>query len=359
MARSKRRISGLQLKNSEIVPSLGSKGGLWLLWSDDIRVRILEKSFYFVFALIEDDSNQWVLGMIYGDPHRGVNGYIWERIVHHATSNNLPLCIIGDFNAILHHSEKQGGSYSMNQASRGFRRMVNDAGLIDLGYKGPAYTWSNCRGGGDLILERLDRVLATIEWTGMFPKAEVLHLPRLNSDHNPILLRMEPKPIRRKPNFKVENWWLLCGDFGEVCSSALQGGGSDWKQVLGKVKGEISKWAAAKPRPDVELKKIEAEMAVLQQNPASDPGRTEEFALLGNYNVCLAKVEAYWLQRSRLKWTSEGDRNTKFFHSVTATRRRKNSITMIKQNDGTWTVDGKKVRKAFVSFFQGLILFAG
>lgn len=37
---------------------------------------------------------------------------------------------------------------------------INQAGLHDLGYRGPAYTWSNKRSPQDLICERLDRALA-------------------------------------------------------------------------------------------------------------------------------------------------------------------------------------------------------
>lgn len=37
---------------------------------------------------------------------------------------------------------------------------VSYCGLMDLGYNGPNFTWSNGRRGADNILERLDRALA-------------------------------------------------------------------------------------------------------------------------------------------------------------------------------------------------------
>lgn len=45
--------------------------------------------------------------------------------------------------------------------------MINCAGLLDLGFNGPIYTWSNRRHEGLLIQERLDRVLANPAWLGM------------------------------------------------------------------------------------------------------------------------------------------------------------------------------------------------
>ena len=47
------RIAILPLPNFEIIPSSGKSGGLWLLWSDDVRIIMLEKFFYFMFVRVE------------------------------------------------------------------------------------------------------------------------------------------------------------------------------------------------------------------------------------------------------------------------------------------------------------------
>ena len=72
-------------------------------------------------------------------------------------------------------------------------------------YRGAAFTWTNGQGGERLVLERLDRAMATVAWNTIYPKAAVLHLLRINSDHNPILLHTESKPLSTKRNFKFEN----------------------------------------------------------------------------------------------------------------------------------------------------------
>lgn len=41
------RIARLPLPHAEVVPSTGKSGGLWLLWSNDISIFILEKIFLF------------------------------------------------------------------------------------------------------------------------------------------------------------------------------------------------------------------------------------------------------------------------------------------------------------------------
>ena len=49
-------------------------------------------------------------------------------------------------------------------------------------------------------------------------------------------------------------------------------------------------------------------------------------------NVLLDREAKMWAQRSRLLWASQGDKNTKYFHSQATKRFRKNQITRIKDD---------------------------
>jgi len=50
---------------------------------------------------------------------------------------------IGDFNAIMLSSEKEGGLSLPEQEFKEFKDLINYYGLIDMGYSGLTYTWSN------------------------------------------------------------------------------------------------------------------------------------------------------------------------------------------------------------------------
>lgn len=63
---------------------------------------------------------------------------------------------------------------------------------MDVESKGCIYTWANNREGGDLVKKRLDRVLCNIDWRVTFPNADVLALPNIGSDHNPLLISLSP-----------------------------------------------------------------------------------------------------------------------------------------------------------------------
>jgi hypothetical protein len=65
---------------------------------------------------------------------------------------------------------------------------MNQFDMIDLGFSGNPYTWSNHWQGQSLIKEHLDRGVAINQWIHYFPSFSVTHLPTHNSDHNPLLL---------------------------------------------------------------------------------------------------------------------------------------------------------------------------
>lgn len=66
--------------------------------------------------------------------------------------------------------------------------MVNGCKLIDIGYQGLWFTWTNCRKDLTNIRKRLDRVWCNLEWKRQHEEVCLRHLPRVHSDHHPILL---------------------------------------------------------------------------------------------------------------------------------------------------------------------------
>lgn len=68
--------------------------------------------------------------------------------------------MLGDFNDILSCDEKWGGNKPSNSRMFEFKNCLNACNMIDLGFSGPKFTWSNCHDVSSLIMERLDRALA-------------------------------------------------------------------------------------------------------------------------------------------------------------------------------------------------------
>jgi hypothetical protein len=93
---------------------------------------------------------------------------------------------MGDLNNIMHVSEKIGPRPANDRVISEFYCLVKICGFFDLGFNGPAYTWTNKRFNTSTY-ERLDRFLANADWCSAFPNAMVYNLPMMKSDHGMLL----------------------------------------------------------------------------------------------------------------------------------------------------------------------------
>ena len=72
----------------------------------------------------------------------------------------------------------------LNQDMRAFSDWINLHPLVDLHPAGALYTWSNHHP----IMSKLDRFLVTNDWIDLYPEVYQCALPKLASDHCPIIL---------------------------------------------------------------------------------------------------------------------------------------------------------------------------
>lgn len=54
--------------------------------------------------------------------------------------------------------------------------------------------------------------------------------------------------------------------------------------------------------------------------------------------------ETLWMQKSRVDWLWLGDCNTKFFHTATMVRRRRNRVEALKDETGSWVEDATELK---------------
>ena len=233
-----------------------------------------------------------------------------------------------------------------------------NTGAIDLGFNGPSFTWSNRREGLANIKERLDQCLCDREWQILFPKAGVKHLSNANSDHNPILLdtHLEPENLNRP--FRFEAMWTKDERSRVVVENAWQvevegSYGFRLARKLEETKKDLKKWnkevfGLVRER----IKAIQANIAKIQQKL---PTKLElEASLNLELDDWLTKEDLRWKQKSRELWLKEGDRNSRFFHLSTLIRRRRNRISEIKLDDGSWINNRVDIQDCFRGSFNSL-----
>jgi hypothetical protein len=135
-----------------------------------------------------NDGNYWRATGIYGFPQQGKKINTCDLISSLYNSNyHDQWLLFGDYNLIVNSAEKHGGCNNDNNHYI-LQDTLNNCNLVDLGYKGEPYTWTNNQASVCHIKERLDRFCATTEWISRFPRFTNYHLMSYISDHNPILL---------------------------------------------------------------------------------------------------------------------------------------------------------------------------
>lgn len=129
----------------------------------------------------------------------------------------LPWLLIGDFNNIIDSSEKMGLNPQPSWLIDGFRQVIEDYQLNDLGMEGYEFTWSQSRGAPNCVEECLDRGLCSYSWRQQFRKAKISNWGFFSSDHSALLMELvQQSHIRRSNIFKFENAWIKERDCRDV-----------------------------------------------------------------------------------------------------------------------------------------------
>ena len=170
---------------------------------------------------VRSSNLTWLLSAIYASPRLAERRILWENLKTMAHLHNLPWLMLGDFNEVLCDDDKFGGNHvNLNRALE-FKNCLDECNMVDLGFTGPKFTWTNRRPISSLILERIDKCFANPVWCILYPEALVTHLPRTFSDHYPVLFELCRVSVNQqnKP-FRFQTTWLFHQDFPRVVQQA-------------------------------------------------------------------------------------------------------------------------------------------
>ncbi|KAK1257140.1 hypothetical protein QJS04_geneDACA022973 [Acorus gramineus] len=196
---------------------------------------------------------------------------------------------------------------------------------------------------GAASVTRLDCVLVDTAWEDHFPFCSIACLPRITSDHRPILLS-RGVPGQYRSRFHFETWWLKVGGFRAAVASSWSlpvEGVSGAKKMAIKLKRLthfLKGWCReAKAQRVAHKTAIAHDIAVL--DVVEDSGLMGEevhdsrIRLKVAMQLILGQEEEEWRLRSRAVWLKEGDNNAAFFHKVANHRRRVNKIDSLLVGD--------------------------
>lgn len=365
-SRIERLKSLLRLESSHGVDSIGLSGGIWMLWdAARISVDILPHGRQAIHALVKVisipkfNSFSWLLSGVYASSSLCDRTALWDEFGVIADCYSGPWSLIGDFNEIMNSSEKTGGRPPISNRMNLYYNAMNFCNLMDLGFTGPPFTWSNCRQGNGLIKERLDRAWANGNWKAIFPDSSLFHLARVHSDHCPLLLDLDFSAAipKRKP-FKLERFWMFHPEFRQIVAKY-------WNLVDLPVHScnadfgvDIRKWAfSVFGNIFVRKNNIRKRLLGIESLPSDQVTFFHHrlyISLSGEFQSVLDLEKDLWFMKSRSSWLSDGDRNTKFFHITALKRRAHNRILGIRDSAGTWTYDIPSISDIILQYYKEL-----
>ncbi|KAK4707018.1 hypothetical protein R3W88_033432 [Solanum pinnatisectum] len=171
-------------------------GKIWLFWTNDITCKVLETDDQQITCEINHTEvpETYIKTFVYAKCKEYLRKPLWDRLLHFTdTRNATPWCTVEDFNVITDTDEKLGGNTYNMRKSMDFIGIIEACGLMDLGFNGPRFTWSNQRGINFRIWKRLDRAMVNDKWLQNMPQTTITHLPSVGSDHRPLLMEMNTR----------------------------------------------------------------------------------------------------------------------------------------------------------------------
>ncbi|XP_019199146.1 PREDICTED: uncharacterized protein LOC109192895 [Ipomoea nil] len=261
-----------------------------------------------VEAVTQFGHSLWVFAPVYGSPTHHLRRWLWRELSQSKRGQNGPWLVAADFNSVTSKAETSNYSSYSAQRSSDFVTWIQDEGLIDLGFSGPKLTWVKDGSTDAIKWARLDRALCNLEWRIRFPEATVEHLPRIASDHAPLLAAWLAHDDLSKT---VQRLW--CADQNLLANvQQVAAGLSTWnREVFGN-------------KLRLELEEI------------------------------LYQEELLWFQQSREDWITSGDRNTAYYHAAATVRRARNRVARLLDNNGAWITDDAKLRDHIQKFYINL-----
>ncbi|KAJ9535113.1 LOW QUALITY PROTEIN: hypothetical protein OSB04_un001809 [Centaurea solstitialis] len=252
--------------------SIGNSSGILTVWDGDLfQLQNSNKmeGYVKVFGLWRGNNSK--LGVINVYAPQGVTRKkaLSENIAKELQSEPEAAWVVcGDFNEV-HCTDERRGSALDSRGTKIFNDFIVTVGLTDLRLGGRRFTWMNADCSK---LSKLDRFLINQNFLDGWPLSNALVLPRVLSDHCPILLDTKVVDFGLTP-FKLYNSWLKLPDFVALVKERWNEelpGISNLSQIdvlsrkLRHLKTHIKRWSAdLRNKMDAEVTELKSKICAI------------------------------------------------------------------------------------------------
>ena len=262
------------------------------------------------------------------------------------------LVICGDFNTVLDNKlDIVCGNEHKPRDILQFQRLLKTADLCDVwrafNENTKDFTWSRAN---PYIARRLDYIL--ISKHNISNVSDIKHIPIPDTDHKGVAIELKRSTFKRGPNIwkcntsLVKDQEYLNGVVGEIITFLENNNGRDPEIKFELLKVEIKNYTIKystqknKSRKNKESE-LGSEIEKISNDLIKQPQSEELNRKLVKTKQELSIIQTHTARgaqiRSRIQWTQEGEKNTKYFLGLEKAKGNANTIEQLKTQDKTLT----------------------
>ncbi|KAJ9556157.1 hypothetical protein OSB04_010771 [Centaurea solstitialis] len=323
--------------------SCGHSSGILTVWNCDLfKVTLSTKHDGFVAVLGLWLSSNTKLGVInvYAPQEARLKKALWGNIktVLHSESD-AAWVVCGDFNEVRSAEERKGSVFD-SRGARCFNGFISSTSLTDL------------------------RLGVNPEFVDTWPSANSLALPRILSDHCPILLDSRSADFGPSP-FKLFNSWPNNPELEGLVRDRWNDSRPEYEvfskieklsRKLRHLKSIIKEWRAGKTKDnDLEIDSLKQKIAAIdllaEVGNVDDTSVNDRAELSAKLNDLLSSKLTDLKQKAKSKWLLDGDENSRFYHGIINNKRKSSRLNGLNIN-GTWVTGPDRIKEAARVFFE-------
>ncbi|CAA7045232.1 unnamed protein product [Microthlaspi erraticum] len=201
--------------------------------------------------------------------------------------------------------------------------------------------------------------MANSEWHSQYPTSETHFLEMGEYDHRPLVTFISATSEERRSHFMYDSRMFQKEGFKDAVLKGWRGN----KQLANEERNLASRISQSRKEISIWKKKNRCnshERITLLRHQLDKAMRSslsstqERNRLREELNQAYKEEEIFLKQKSCNQWLRSGDRNTKYFHSVARTRRQRNQLKVILDENGTVHRGDNAIGDVAESYFQQL-----
>ncbi|GJR98403.1 hypothetical protein Tco_0270577 [Tanacetum coccineum] len=213
------------------------------------------------------------------------------------------------------------------------------------------------------IMKKLDRIMINGELIHQFQNASGEFFPFVISNHNPIVVTIPEGLKMNRRSFRFVNYIADKEEFADYV-------GQVWEseiiachmykvvQKLKRFKNPLNRLNWKNGNLSEKVTSLKEKLTNAQAEMEKDPFNTEMKAkatsFLNEYLIASNDELKLLQQKAKIKWLSESDQNTAYFHGILKSRKHKGRIKSIGDEKDV-RFDGDNVATAFVEHFKSFL----